>query len=539
MKPRILIIIVFLIMICNIFIVSAEVKQNKNIYEPFEENETIEIRVAIYDDRLYINNLKESCGGKFLVPPLKDYKWKVGNKLYFFSLKVLSTKDIIKGELTVDNYDILLYSWDQADTFLGYTGFSNLPRNRIRVKQVKKFIEDGGGYYGSCGGALIAGGMRNKPKTFFERAMKKSCLGISCFDINYRQPSIFSGILPGVPLTSSVYGYLSNPGAGSPSGIFVDCNISKDNPFFDDMFGKTRRITWCAGSAFLYPEHPDREIMVLAKFPEVEFSDNNKTKIHNWRYIGGISGLIKAFITPHDETYWNDDLGRLIDTYVFAEDWVNTGQVIETNVANKSFLTAEIYPNSNQARIVRCSGHPEFKVHWGGHIEDVEDDDTNNHYEGFYRWVNITPDSETIEDEVTYNYCIFRRFIAWPSKKVPDNDLPPIYGPSQVSDIYPYNQSSEFTIAGNAEVSGGIESLDLFYRYSSTNGTVEDPWCNWTIYSTDFDVSDGWSWEFNSTKTEGPGYYQFYSIRHVRINEYEWLNETAPPGPDAIVKIFG
>jgi hypothetical protein len=367
--------------------------------------------------------------------------------------------------------------------------------------------------------------------------MKKTCLGISCFDINYKHPGFLSGILPGVPMTSDIYWYLANAGARSLSGICVDCNISKDNPIFDDMFGKTRKITWCAGSALLYPENPDREIMVLGKFPEIEFSDNEKIKIHHWRYTGGLSGFIKAFITPHNETYWADDLGRLIDTFVFSEDWINTGQVIETDVANKAFLTAEIYPNSNQARIVRCSGHPELKVWWGGHIEDVEDDDTNNHYEGFYRWVNITPENETIEDEVTYNHCIFRRFIAWASKKVPDNDLPPIYGPSQVSDIYPYNRSLEFTITGNAEASDGVESLELFYRYSFDNGT-NDPWSKWTLYDTDVDRTDGWSWEFNSTKAKGPGYYQFYSIRHEKHGD-EWLNETAPPGPDAIAFVEG
>ena len=54
------------------------------------------------------------------------------------------------------------------------------------------------------------------------------------------------------------------------------------------------------------------------------------------------------------------------------------------------------------------------------------------------------------------------------------------------------------------------------------------------LYDTDYDGSNGWSWEFNSPN--GPGYYQFYSIRHI---EYEDHTETekAPPGPDAIVHV--
>jgi len=192
-------------------------------------------------------------------------------------------------------------------------------------------------------------------------------------------------------------------------------------------------------------------------------------------------------------------------------------------------MTAEIYPNSNQARIILCSGHPEFKVRWGGHIEDVEDDDENNLYEGFYRWVDFIPEEETVEDERTYNYGVMRRVIAWASKKVPDNDLPPIYGPSQVSDIYPYNQPSEIIINGNVEETDGIASLDLYYRYSNNN-TTWNP--DWTYYDTDVDSSNGWSWNFIAP--EESGYYEFYSIRRVRYAHDEWLNETAPPGADAI-----
>jgi len=530
MKLKILTIAIMLIAICSVFVVSADVKQNNYINKTPEENNTIEIRVAIYDNRLDLNNDKESSGGKFLILPIRNYQWRVGDRVYYFSIEKLTTEDILKGKLSVDSYDILIYSWEQADSFLYYTGFSNLPRNKIRVERIRKFIEDGGGYYGSCGGALIAGGMNNKPKTFFERAMQKSCLGISCFNIEYQYTSALSQVLPGFPLPSGVYSYLANSGAKSISGISADFNISKENPIFDDLIGKTRRIKWVAGSALIPPETIDREVMVLARFPDIELSDNETTKINHWNYTGGLLGIIKEFMTPHDENYWNDDLGRLLDAWVFAEDWVNTGIVVETNMANKPFMTAEIYPNSNQARIVRCSGHPEFKINWGGHIEDVEDNDNNNHYEGFYKWVNITPDNETIEDEKTYNYCIIRRAIAWASKKVPDNDLPPVYGPSQVCDICPYEQYSSFDIVGNAEEADGIASLDLYYRYSTDNET----WINWTFYEKDLDGYDGWLWDFEAPN--GSGFYQFYSIRYVD-NGGIIETEKIPPGPDALVKV--
>lgn len=177
-------------------------------------------------------------------------------------------------------------------------------------------------------------------------------------------------------------------------------------------------------------------------------------------------------------------------------------------------------------------GHPEHNVWWGGYIKEAEDTDENNIYEAFYRWKDVIPEEETIEDEFSYNYWINRRSVAWVSKKVPDNDLPPIYGPSQVSDIYPYNQSSNFTITGNAEKSDGSPSLDLYYQYSDDNSS----WSDWTYYGTDIDESDGWSWEFDVSTVNGSGYYQFYSIRRVEYEDY-WEIERVPPGSDAIAYI--
>jgi hypothetical protein len=144
---------------------------------------------------------------------------------------------------------------------------------------------------------------------------------------------------------------------------------------------------------------------------------------------------------------------------------------------------------------------------------------------------DATPLNETIEDEFSYNYCIIRRSVAW-AAKVPDNDLPPVYGPSQVSDIYPYHQSLNFTLIGNAKEEAYRNiSLDLYYHYSNDNSSN---WSDWSLHGTDAFGSDGWSWEFNAPN--GSGYYQFYSIRHVEYEGYTEL-ETAPSGPDAIAYV--
>jgi len=118
---------------------------------------------------------------KHFVFALRDYSWKVGDVTYTFTPSLITTKSILFGELSKENYDLLIYPPDTADEHLIYTGFSRLPKNNLRVKKINEFIEQGGGYFGACGGALIAGGMKNKPKTFLERSMKKSQLGISGF----------------------------------------------------------------------------------------------------------------------------------------------------------------------------------------------------------------------------------------------------------------------------------------------------------------------------------------------------------------------
>ena len=62
------------------------------------------------------------------------------------------------------------------------------------------------------------------------------------------------------------------------SGASLDCPINRNSPIFDDIIGDTRKIRWIGAPAYEIPENPDREIMVLAKFPEIEFSDNESTK---------------------------------------------------------------------------------------------------------------------------------------------------------------------------------------------------------------------------------------------------------------------
>jgi len=91
-------------------------------------------------------------------------------------------------------------------------------------------------------------------------------------------------------------------------------------------------------------------------------------------------------------------------------------------------MTAEIYPNENNARIFLSGPHPEYSTWWGGELVAAEDTDENCMSDYLYSWVNITPYKDTPGDERTHSWWIVRRAIAWASKKVPEDELMPIYG---------------------------------------------------------------------------------------------------------------
>jgi len=548
MRIKLLSILITLFMICCNFSVLGlinldDLKESSDLFDfdiTSSGNLKIkEVRVALFSQTIFM----VSCYKAFF-EALDGYSWIVNDTQYTFVVDKIYDREVYGGDLSIDNYDVLLMPGGGAGGGCRSTKWMvNRPSVRLWRNNMIKFVKDGGGYYGVCGGTWFFLGFDKPPRTLVELRTHRSSLGLSCVKLQRNEkPSrgdIINQLTGNWDCIGSGNAYMSysgwnfGPDQIYPGCLYVNVTVNKNHPFLDDYLDDTIRFQWSASPVYVVPENPDREITVLANFPEEEFSDNEKLRIHYWKYTGGIKGLIKGFIrhVKEDKCLFGDL--TLQNAWFFASDWEKTDKIIETNVANKPFMTAEVYPNENQARIFLCSGHAESGLYFGGEIIEIEDTDSNNLYDGLIGWTNYSDPDETEVDERTHFWWVIRRGVAW-AAKVPDNDLPPIHGPSQVSDIYPYNQSGNFTIYGNSVVAdNGITSLELYYRYSSTNGATEDPWSNWTLYGTDFDGSDGWSWEFNSTEFEGSGYYQFYSIRHVKYG-YEELVENALNKPDAI-----
>jgi len=531
MKLKIFAIGMMLIIFVSVFQTSAgnTLANGENI------TETIEINVAI----LYEEPVGWGSGKSLFKTALENYQWTVGNKHYMFVVSEIYDKDIIRGKLNTKDFDILLVpGGGVGDGESWVKGFYRLPKARIWKNKISSFIKNGGGYAGYCGGAMLMVEVYGKPKTFCERQYQTSSLGVSCVKMDFGDEP-FSFFRPGKGVASYAWfpqrGSDHNDVEGFSSGlggVSLDVTINNDHPIFKDYVGETERVKWIGGPPLVLPDNPDREVNVLARFPQEEMSDNESTKVYEWEYTGGIRGYIRGLFKGFKEC---KELGEPLiyaPTYATfrATDWTITDKMVQTNFSNKPCMTAESYPNENKGRIVVCSPHPEYKVWWGGHIEEVEDTEYNCILDGFHKWVNVTPFDETVEDELHHTWWMVRRQVAWASQKVPDNALPPVYGPSQVCDLEQNITMSDFTLYGNVEEAEGIASLDLYYQYSEDN----DNWSKWTLYDADLDGSDGWSWVFNSP--EESGYYQFYSIRRV---EYGGVIEAekVPPGPDAIAYV--
>ena len=532
------VILIFFVIINNAYIISASDKNDTFSNDIIKDKDIIDIRIAIYTDEE--ENEDFYLPGKitrFFIYSLRDYQWIVGEKLYRFIPTLLSTENILKGKLTTHNFDILIISASQAVERMNIAYFKSLPRNVLLKIRINKFIEDGGGYFGSCGGATMIASWPDKPKTFAESLWKNTCLGISRVEIYHpiALPLVYkwAGHCPdsmGVNTYNFYSGWNLTDYENNHYGVCLDFPIFKNHPIFDDYHEDTRRIRWSSGPGLIIQNKTDREISTLINYPEEEISENETMKIYHWIYTGRISGFFKGILDRKDDIHNFKNFSILMKLLLFAYDWKKTEHIVETNLSNKAFMTTEIYPNENKARLVLCSGHPELNVWWGGYIQEREDTKNNNMFEGFHRWVDVIPSNETIEDENSYNFWIVRRSVAWVSQKVPNNSLPPVYGSSQVSDIN--RNLSEFTIYCIVEPSKDITSIDLYYRYSND----EKNWSDWKIYDIDNTSSNGWSWNFNASKANGQGFYQFYSIMHKKYGDIETI-EIAPPEPDATAHI--
>jgi len=404
-----------------------------------ENNQNQKIRVAILADE----PIGWGSGKHFFEIILDGYSWELRGKTFTFETKYIFDRDILKGKLSNTDFDVLLIpGGGVGDGQSIVKGFPFLPNIRKWKKNISKFIKNGGGCVGICGGAALITklktGIYNKPHTILEKLYDRSSLDISCV-FSYYKTLAFPLLYPfqrrhpeNIGATGYVFSFSPGETVDGKSiysgGVPLDFKILKDNPIFSDFQSDFDKIRWWGGPALSIPENPDREVKILSRYPSEELSENKNTKICAWKYTGGLHGILFAFLKSLRIIKRNKlSLKNVIlYTFYFAGNWELTDKVINLDYSNKPSITAEIYPNENKARIILCTPHPEYMIWQGGHIEE-SNEKFNTIGNGLHKWKNINKFSKDFKDELTHTWWMVRRFTAW-AGKVPDDFLPPIEG---------------------------------------------------------------------------------------------------------------
>ena len=380
--------------------------------------------------------------GKHFFPIiLQKYTWMIHKTTYSFQVTYIFDKDIIHGRLNTSKFDVLLVpGGGVGDGQAVMKGFTLSKKIRKWKKNISTFIKNGGGYVGICGGAALITDLKTadkKPRSFLERQYNKSLLGVSCVSSYYKSIAlpIFYLFQNNHPEKIGALAYVFSFAPGETidgvrihtGGAPLDFQLCRDHPIFSDFPKDSERIRWWGGPALMVPEKPDRVVKVLATYTSQRQVDDQDIRIHAWKYTGGIHGLFVAFLKALQYIKKENDTLKNVFLYTFymAGNWKLTETIIELNYSNKPSITAEVFPNNNEGRILLCTAHPEYMVWRDGHITEMKKTDFNCIGTGLFKWEDIGPLSQNAEDELTHTWWMIRRFVAW-AAKVPDNDLPPI-----------------------------------------------------------------------------------------------------------------
>lgn len=378
--------------------------------------------------------------GKHYFPTiLNNYSWEINNKVFKFNAEYIYDEDILKGKLNIKKYDVLLVpGGGVGDGESIVKGFTKLKKVKNWKKQIIEFIKNGGGYVGICGGTALMTELitkNNGKKNLIEKLYDKSSIGISCIKSYYKELSLpIFNLNQKNPEKIGAMSYVFSFSPGKTinddhihsGGVPIDFNINKDNPIFSDYSKDTAKIRWWGGPSLIIPEDSKRNIKILAKYPDIDLSENESTRIFAWKYEGGILGILKGFykalllIKKEKKNFKH----LLIYSYYLAGNWVQTNIPISLDYKSKASITSEIYPNKNEGRIILCTSHPEYMVWKGGQIIESSNK-FNSLASGLHKWINIENMNRTIEEDLTHTWWIVRRLVAW-TAKVPDDLLPPI-----------------------------------------------------------------------------------------------------------------
>jgi len=339
------------IIILTIFIIVASLPY----VSPGNAENDVYINVAVYPS---------------IVPAIKvleyslKYEWYVDGVHYRFNvtqINMLEAMGMGKKPLNTENYDVLVIGASARQYFHGIYGKWK--------ENVRRFIADGGGYVGICGGANEASLGIKSPTSPFDRVINAGALAIANVYVDDDQQEEWQ--------------YLYKSG-GLEGGVPIECNLTS-HPIVGVSPDNPRTIRYEGGPGMYEGDSSDPlmgKVIPLAIYGE-EISD--KAPIHFWKKVNG--------------------------------KWV-IDRPIKTDLKGKYAAIATTYGNG---RVVLFGPHPEERTVLGGHVEEFLGRNKYTLYreDYLYRWVNGTPQNWS------YNWWILRRSVAW-AAGVEDEHLPPI-----------------------------------------------------------------------------------------------------------------
>lgn len=352
---------------------SGNIKDNKEIINGLykkDENYTI-IRIAHYPKFSTTWSFKdyESGAGEASGSFVFNYTWFVNNKTYTFSNRILSLKEMMgKGEkpLNVENYDLL---------YVGVNYWSYIRDGVIKKlsNNIKKFLSEGGGYIGSCGGAIFASKGFKKPKDIYQRVSNRGVLKVADIYLNHD----YFGEMQ----------YVIRSKSGLPP-LNLKVEDSSEVPIFKDYKKTHINLTYGGGAGLYLPENPDPDLGQVT--PLLTFDEElMETKPLHWFRKGILPG------------------------------WVPFKKV-KTDLKGNYAGIATTYNNSG--RIVLFAVHAEIPIIANGTIEEKFD------FRDKYGSFGIIPrivyyyNGEMLN--LSKNFWIHRRAAAWVAG-VSNEELPP------------------------------------------------------------------------------------------------------------------
>ena len=283
--------------------------------ETYQCNDETLIKIAVY-------NMDDGTSGYQYITDyvLNGYNWTINNKNYRYNANLVSKQDIINGKLTSDNYHLIVMpgGFGYWKGFFLFDGDSICPLNSFRWHyQVKKFLNNGGGYLGVCAGSVIASQCKKEPDNIFPQ-MDFPMLRITNLYANHGNDE------------EAEYAFQANSSfAGVPLNVEMEhSGHPVFDPFYFDYASGYRKVSFSGGPGLYRAMKNDPrlgEITVLATYVEEPM-----------------------------------DIGPLHD---------ENGDIIKTDMKGQYSAISTLY--NQKSRIIIYSFHPEAPIWFDGHI--VED----------------------------------------------------------------------------------------------------------------------------------------------------------------------